>query len=252
MSLVQLNDQHREIIMTTNAKEIIKKEETPLVSVNPMRLVELAISNNADLDKLERLMDLQERWEAKEARKMFYASLAKFQGDIPDIQKNGKSFHGLYSTLDDISKSINSSLTAQGLSYRFEQSLENNIISVTCIITHSAGHSERTEMSGIPDKSGNKNQIQQSASTFTYLKRYTLTGALGLTSTDPDTDCNQEPEKKEPKVLTYSGEDFQGQLARWGNAIKNGKTPDGILKFCDSRNIKLTKSQIEQIKGLGK
>jgi hypothetical protein len=43
-------------------------------------------------------------------------------------------------------------------------------------------------MSAPADKSGGKNDIQAMASTVTYLRRYTLTGALGITTGNDDND----------------------------------------------------------------
>ena len=48
--------------------------------------------------------------------------------------------------------------------------------------------SEACSMPGTPDMSGNKNALQQAASAVTYLRRYTLTGALGIATADTDID----------------------------------------------------------------
>jgi hypothetical protein len=67
------------------------------------------------------------------------------------------------------------------------------------------GHSELTKMTAPSDTSGQKNSIQAIASTITYLQRYTLLAATGLTTKDmPDDDGKggvKEPIKsKEQKV----------------------------------------------------
>jgi uncharacterized protein (DUF3820 family) len=50
------------------------------------------------------------------------------------------------------------------------------------------GHSESTTLSAAKDGSGNKNDIQARGSAATYLQRYTLIGALGLTTANEDVD----------------------------------------------------------------
>ena len=50
-------------------KQVAKREGIP------SQLIERAIDKGADLDKLEKLLTLQERWEANEARKEFYQAL---------------------------------------------------------------------------------------------------------------------------------------------------------------------------------
>ena len=61
-------------------------------------------------------------------------------------------------------------------------------LKTTCYISHIDGHTEKTSMESGLDTSGAKNDIQQKGSTQTYLQRYTLIGALGLTTADEDND----------------------------------------------------------------
>ena len=50
------------------------------------------------------------------------------------------------------------------------------------------GHSESVTLSAPPDDSGKKNNIQQIASTVTYLERYTLLAATGTAVKEQDDD----------------------------------------------------------------
>ena len=71
------------------------------------QLMTLALNENAPIEKLERLMDLQERWETKNAERAFYNALSIFQSDCPIINKSGKTYNGTdYAKLEDISNSI--------------------------------------------------------------------------------------------------------------------------------------------------
>lgn len=45
----------------------------------PMDLLSIAMDQGADLDRLERLMMMQERWEANEARKAYLSAFAAFK-----------------------------------------------------------------------------------------------------------------------------------------------------------------------------
>ena len=66
---------------------------------------------------------------------------------------------------------------------------EAGMISVTCTLTHSMGHSESVTMPPVaPDNSGKKNSIQQVASAITYLQRYSLLAITGLAAKDQDDD----------------------------------------------------------------
>jgi len=53
----------------------------------PMALIQMAVQANADPDKLGKLMDLQERWEAKQAADAFGQALADFQSECPPVHK---------------------------------------------------------------------------------------------------------------------------------------------------------------------
>ena len=163
------------------------KQSNLPVSQSPMRLVEMAIQSNADIEKLEKLMDLQDRWEAGNAKKQFLLAMAKFQSICPDIIKMKKAHNSNYAPLGDIVNQIREPLSSCGLSYRFEQDHSNGI-KVKCIVSHCDGHSESTQMSAPADSSGSKNGIQAIASTVTYLSRYTLTAALGIVTADADMD----------------------------------------------------------------
>lgn len=176
--------------------QIIEHEVSTQQVINnaPMRLIEMAVSNNADIEKLERLLDLQTKWDAEQARKSYLQAMASFQAELPTIKKlksadfgQGKAKYK-YASLDDIAEQIRPFLDRFGLSYRFEQSMESGVISVKCIASHKDGHSESCSMTASPDNSGGKNNIQQSASAVTYLRRYTLTGALGIVTADEDID----------------------------------------------------------------
>jgi hypothetical protein len=164
----------------------------------PMQILELAIQRGADMDQLTKLMDLQERWEAQQARKEFVAALNAFKANPPEIRKNKRVSFGYgqkateydHATLDHICEQVTPALARHGLSHRWDvdQSDASNGIKVTCTLTHERGHFESVSMQAPPDESGGKNRIQQIASTVSYLERYTLLAATGLAAADQDDD----------------------------------------------------------------
>ncbi len=160
----------------------------------PALLLQMAVQQGADLDKLERLMALQERWEATEARKAYDAAFAAFKAEAVRIIKNrsvtagplaGKKYAELFSVVN----AVTPALSANGLSSSWQITKdEKEWIEVTCTIKHSAGHSESVSMGGPPDIGGAKNPIQARASTVSYLQRYTLKAITGLSEQDDDDD----------------------------------------------------------------
>jgi hypothetical protein len=166
-----------------------KAEITP-ANVTPMGILQLAVSQGADIDNLTRLLELQERWEANEARKAFNAAMARFKQNPPQIIKNKqvqfKDTKYKHATLDNASDLITKALSAVGISHTWALEQDGNTISVTCILTHELGHSERTTLRSGADTTGSKNAIQAVASAVTYLERYTLFAATGLAAAEDD------------------------------------------------------------------
>jgi hypothetical protein len=163
----------------------------------PADLIAMAVDKNLDVDKLERLLAMQREWQAEQNRKLFFESLATFQSKCPEIRKNkrvhfttqnGGSTDYNYAPLADIERQIKDLLMECGLTKRWETSEENGKLVVSCIITHTSGHSEKTSMGANPDDSGKKNNIQSRGSSITYLQRYTLICALGIGTADNDID----------------------------------------------------------------
>jgi hypothetical protein len=190
----------------------------------PMRLVEMAVAKGADIDQLSKLMDMQERWEAREARKAYLDAFARFQSIVPTITKNKKGHNYMYAPLADIAAQIRESLRSCGLSYRFEIKDEGIQITVRCIVSHRDGHTEVTSMTSEPDTSGSKNAIQSRGSTVTYLQRYCLIGALGLTTADSDMDGRIAQE-------TIS----EDQAAAIKKRLQD--TGSDVKKFCEAQGI---------------
>lgn len=180
--------------METAAKQELV---TASSAATPMDLLRIAIDKNADLDKLQKLVELQERWEANEARKAYVAAMNEFRADPPVIYKekqvNYETSKGTtsykHALLENAAELIGAALAKHGLSFRWDtEQLDGGQVRVTCVITHAKGHSERTGLQAGLDQSGGKNNIQALGSTVTYLERYTLFAATGIAAKGEDDD----------------------------------------------------------------
>ena len=168
-------------------------QEPRALAITPMQMLQIAVEQGADLDKLQKLMDLQERWEANEARKAYVAAINAFKVKPPTVKKNRHVRFGEteydHATLDKVCEAIGPALSEHGLSHRWETTqTEAGLIRVTCVLTHELGHSERVSLQAGADQSGKKNSIQAIGSTVSYLQRYTLLAATGLATEDMDDD----------------------------------------------------------------
>jgi hypothetical protein len=173
-----------------------KKEEpqttTLAPALTPMAMIEKAVASGAGIETLERLMSLQERWEANEARRDYDAAIAQARAKIKPTVKTREASFGSgkaaykYEDLADIAEDVDPILAEYGLSYRWEAAHEGPVMIITCIVSHSRGHREKSSLPGKPDTSGSKNDIQALGSMVTYLQRYTLKLALGLAAAKDD------------------------------------------------------------------
>ena len=162
-------------------------------TATPGDLVRYALDNGADIERLEKLMNMQIQWEEREAKKAYVAAMAEFKKNPPEIVKtklvefSGTSYK--HATLGDVSKAVIEALARHGFSHRWDvtQPGDGRIV-VKCIITHDGGHSEANTMESLADVSGKKNSIQSIASAVTYLQRYTLLAAVGLATVDESDD----------------------------------------------------------------
>lgn len=200
-------------------------------AVTPMEMLNAAVARGADIAVLEKLMDLQERWEAGRARKAFDAAIAAAKAEIPVIRKNrevdftsskGRTNYR-HEDFGEIARTIDPILGKHGLSYRFRATSNlNEPVMVTCIVSHRDGRSEETTLTAGRDESGNKNSIQGIGSTITYLQRYTLKAALGLAaSNDDDGKASSEVE-----TITPAQADHLRDLIK-----TNGKSLDKFMRW---------------------
>jgi len=209
--------------------QLVRHEDSPPTArvTTPSHLLAMAVEQGADLDKLTKLMDLQERWEASEARKAFTVAMTGFKSEPVEIlKKKNVSFSGTsynHAELSDITDAIGPALSRHSLSYRWDVRQDAaNTITVDCILTHIAGHSERVTMTAPPDDSGKKNKIQQIASSTTYLQRYTLLAVTGMSTKGMDDDGREAD--------TDAGVDV---LADWKSALSDAEDLNELEGYRD-------------------
>lgn len=177
-----------------------KKQEVATVETHPpvaMTPIERALASGAPPEVWAKMLEVQERWDANQARKAYDAAMAEAQAEMPTIIKDrevdytsqkGRT-HYKHASLATIERAVKPVLAKFGLNYRFSTAVtEQGGLAVTCIIAHRDGHMERNTLPAPLDTSGSKNAIQALGSTQTYLQRYTLMAALGLSAADDDDD----------------------------------------------------------------
>lgn len=173
-----------------------QRSDLVLSDASPAGMMLKAMSQGASLEQVEKMMELQARWEAGEARKAYNAAFSAFKAEAVHIIKNkqvtdgplkGKGYAELHAVVD----ALTPALSRHGLSASWRLTKdEPQWMEVTCYLRHVSGHEESVSMGGPPDSGGAKNAIQARASTKTYLERYTLKAICGVAEGGDDNDGN--------------------------------------------------------------
>lgn len=225
-----------------------KNTASNLVVMTPGQLVGQLMQQGGSMDLLamERLMGLQERWDANEAKKAYHAAMAAFKQNPPTILKDkhvefttskGTTAYD-HATIGNVVKQIVASLAEHDLSHSWStEQLDGGQVAVTCSITHKAGHSESVTLKAGRDESGGKNSIQALGSAITYLQRYTLLAITGLAVEDGSDDDGRSTDG--------AAMDSATRLELWTLRARAAKTLDDLkavraavgTSFSDAKDI---------------
>jgi hypothetical protein len=205
-----------------------------LPEASPAGMMLSALRQGASLEQVEKMMALQERWEANEARKAYNEAFSAFKAEAVHIIKNkqvtdgplkGKSYAELHAVVD----ALTPALSQHGLSASWRLTKdETGWMEVTCYLRHVKGHEESVSMGGPPDSGGAKNAIQARASTKSYLERYTLKAICGVAEGGEDNDGNG------------SG---QALLNSWIDMVNGAETVDAATKVSKDGAQAFTKAK---------
>lgn len=156
-------------------------------STDAMTLVSQAVANGAQVDQVDKLIELVKFNDEREALRAFNQAFTDAQSEFPEIPKTKEAHNSKFAPLDQEVRLLRPVLMKHGFSFRHEVT-ENDgkSVSVRCILAHQDGHCESATLTGPADNSGSKNTIQAIGSTVTYLRRYTFEAVTGIVTTDDD------------------------------------------------------------------
>ena len=159
-----------------------------------VRMIEqVCLNPNMDVEKLERMLDMQERVLDRQAEQSFQIAMADMQAELPAIERNGEiSIRGQvqsrFAKFEDINKAVLPILQKHGFSITFETNQGQGFVSVIGVLRHKDGHKMSTMLQIPLDTSGSKNAVQAVGSSVSYGKRYVMSALLNITTTDDDDD----------------------------------------------------------------
>lgn len=215
----------------------------------PTGMMMAMVQRGASLETIEKMMDLRDRFERREAEKAYNEAMAAFSAEAIEIIKrkqvdfaNNKGGRTQYkhAELSDVVEAVKPVLARHGFSYRWDTQQTPDWLSVTCILRHRLGHSESCTMGGPPDESGGKNRIQAVKSTKSYLERQTLEAICGVTEKGEDNDGAGAPEAPAipPELLQAARDESMKGWKSFAAWIKSRSEQERNLLVPESDNLK--------------
>lgn len=198
------------------------------IAVNsPVAVMLQARALGYSTDEISKMMDLQDRFEKREAEKAFNGAFAAFKAEAVEIikrkqvsfaNKTGGRTEYKHAELSDVVDASTPALSRHGLSVSWKVTKqESNWIEVTAYLKHELGHFETASLGGPPDQSGGKNAIQAFISAKTYLERQTMKAVCGLAEKGEDTDGRAtdapQPEANDSALKSWQETAMNGTAA---------------------------------------
>lgn len=182
-------------------KPLAVTEQESAAPVSIMEIVANASRDpNVDVGKLERLMQMAERIEAKQAEQAFNAAMAEAQAEMEPVRTDASNpqTRSRYATHAALDKAIRPTYSKHGfaISYDTGDSGSDDKLRVLAYVSHKAGFSRTYKIDMPADGKGAKGndvmtKTHATGSAFTYGKRYLEGGIFNIIISDaPDDDGN--------------------------------------------------------------
>lgn len=152
-----------------------------------------------DIDKMERLLAMQERVQEKAAKEAFTKAKIAMRPHLPEItmkgmiviRKDNKIIQETpFARFEDLHELVMPILSEHGFDLKFKNGLSpDGKVRVTSILCHIDGHEDETHFDLPHDSSGSKNPVQAVGSSTKYGMRYGTISILNLRVVGDDDDA---------------------------------------------------------------
>lgn len=183
---------------------------TNVTTINPMpepaNLLDVigraASDPQVDVSKMERLMEMYERIQAKNAEAAFNAAMTKAQSEMGRISADAQNSqtHSAYATYAKLDRVLRPVYTSNGFALSFDEGESaSDTALILCYVSHSAGHSKVYRKKMPADGKGAKGgdvmtKTHASGAAMSYGMRYLLKGIFNVAIGAEDTDGNEPTE----------------------------------------------------------
>lgn len=154
---------------------------------------------SVDIDKMERLIAMQERVQARDAELAFNQSLNAAQSEMQPISANASNpqTKSRYATFDKLDRVLRPIYTSHGFSLSFDEgeSPKDDHVRVLCYVSHIGGHTRTYHRDMPADGKGAKGgdvmtKTHAAGAAGSYGARYLLKGIFNVAVGEDDNDGN--------------------------------------------------------------
>lgn len=245
--------------------------ETLPTQVNPMVILDRMAASGVDPDKLGRVIDLVESWNAGRAKEAFAVAMNLCQQEMPLVIEDSENSHtrSRYASLEAVNRVCKPCYTRHGFSIQFSEGEAKNSeeIHIVADVLHAGGHERRYYIDLARDGVGikgnsNMTPLQGKGSTFSYGQRYLVKLIFNLTIAGEDTDGQNGAglTDEQTVILNELFEDVRGETPEekwekwkrafwsWVNSFNPGATD---LNGLHSKHFAKVKDYLESLKRKG-
>jgi len=190
---------------------------------------------SVDIDKMERLIAMQERVQARDAELAFNQAMNAAQAEMRPIAANASNpqTRSRYATFDKLDRVLRPVYTAHGFSLSFDEadSPKPDHVRVVCYVAHIGGHTRTYHRDMPADGKGSKgndvmSKTNAAGAAGSYGARYLLKGIWNVAVGEEDDDGNVGRPMPRPETISDS------DLVLIGNYCKalGGNTLSALLQ----------------------
>ncbi len=178
-----MTDEKELIVSVADDAEIVE------LKTDTAKLMQIALAGGS-VDQLEKLIELKNREEEREAKKVFDLHFAEMQAEFQPVKRMKKTDKAAYAPIEHLQKQYGHTIAAHGFSYRWSE--ENGEEGRLRVLLHISGWGfekvNQKELPAYKPEAKIMNPLQAEGTRSTYGRRYTFISGFGLIIEDEDDD----------------------------------------------------------------
>lgn len=224
--------------MSSSSSELSHVNDLPLAEVSGQSAITKILAGALEkgvtpenVSVMERLLAMQERYDAKQAEREFAAAFVEVQANMPRIEASKPvpdkfgNVKYVFAPFEDIMRAVKPLLLKHGFTIRFDTAVDGPRIKQTCKLMHKGGHTvENSFYARIGSGPPGSSEAQGDGAASTYAKRFALCNALNIVI-EHDTD-GRDDARHEGAPITEDEVLYLKELVK-----ETGSNEAAFLKF---------------------